>query len=156
MEGGFARRDVDLNLTMTTPDGRPLGVRLTSLAVFVAEGAASQPVLTFTMPLSTYLDIEDKNLFEVSLATTAPQQGPVTFWDTTPIELEVTLLPDLARRFDPVTSQAADIIDQLVLGFDDQDDELMTTSSYRWHRVLQVQPSSQGTTIKLGLRSIFP
>ena len=154
--GRFARRDLDLELTFEHVDGDPLVGRLASIALFVEDETPPLAVFTLSLSLSTYLRVEDEQLFGVSFATTAPGQGPVIFWDTAPVELEVTLLPELAARWLEVgEGSLEDTLDRLVLGFDDHAPELLDARSYLWHRALQIQPSGPDATIKQGLRSVF-
>lgn len=152
--GRFARRDFALGLAFAHVEGEPLTAMLTSIALFADDDAPPLGVFTMTVSLSTYLRIEDEQLFEVSFSTTVPGQGPVVFWDSAPIELELTLQPEIATRWLPDDVELEEVLDRLAQAFAARTAELVDARSYRWHRALQVQSGSAGT-IKQGLRSVF-
>ena len=154
--GRFGRRDLELGVSFAHVEGEPLTATLTSIAIFAEDGAVPLAVFTITVPLSTYLRIEDEQLFELSFSTTALGQGPVVFWDSAPVELELTLRPELAKRWleEAAKGTIEGALDHLARAFAAQAPELVDARSYRWHRALQVQRAGE-STIKLGLRSVF-
>lgn len=169
MSGGrFAKRALDHAMTLEVPAGEPVGGRLASIAIYQDDGAIDvRVVFTLSMPYAMYEQVQDNGVFEVSLATTAPDAGTVIFWDDRPIDLELGLVPALANKLrgpaagpswaTAATDTLEDVIDRLMHALAGTDPELPLnrSTSFRWLRVLQEQTISPGASVRLGLRSIY-
>lgn len=148
MGGRFASQALNREVALTVEGAAPLAGRFTGVRIFAEEGAGEWLVLvTLSLGLETYERVQDEELFEVSLATTAPGPGQVILWNTAPVEVELRLL-----AAPPAASPEA-LADALVAGIGT---ELGTSvTAFRWWRTLQAQASASGNVIKAGYRSRF-
>ncbi|PKN59336.1 MAG: hypothetical protein CVU56_01340 [Deltaproteobacteria bacterium HGW-Deltaproteobacteria-14] len=148
MGGRFASRALSREVALTVEGAAPLAGRLVGVRIFAEEGASEWLVLvTLALSLETYERVQDEELFEVSLATTAPGAGQVILWNTAPVEVELRLLAP------PPAASPDALADALASGLGAELGASVT--AFRWWRTLQAQASPSGNVVKAGYRSRF-
>lgn len=162
--GRFGRREIDRAVAFeVTAPGEPLDATLVSVAGLWPDGGALSLYLTVSVTLTGYFRMEDDSIFEFSPSTTIVQPGPVLFTDAAPLDLELEWRPELTEAWlhelaardgmTPAELELEHVLERFtieVLG-----DAPVRAADFRWRRILQAQPSSPGTTVKAGLRSIW-
>jgi len=119
--------------------------------------------VTLRVTLTGYFRIDDDSIFEFSPSTTVPGQGPILFTDAVPLDVELEWRPELAQAWlrglaehfgvalgELDVERVLERFASDVLGADP-----VRAGDFRWRRVLQARPSTPGSTIKAGLRSIW-
>ena len=166
MSGRYADRAIDLSVALTVNGAEPIRGRFTAIKLFEAAEGGFWPVFNVEVELQMFWRVEDENIFGFSATTIAPNQNAVELHSALPVDLELTLGPQLlAALHTPFNALSRlihpsleAVLDRLVRGLQGEEPALPLThvAAYRWLRVLQTQPSGpSGMTIKQGYRSVF-
>ncbi len=149
--GRYADRTLARDVALTVPESAPVAGCLTAVKVF-----ETRAVFVVEVSLGTFQRIQDEQLFELSPETTAPDQL-CGFVSTSPLDLELTLIPRLAAAQRAAQPDPETLLTRLITGLEGRDAALPLThaASFRWLRVMQRTTAPAGTTRKVGLHSVF-